>query len=494
MQKRQSIIGGSYLERREFLTILGLGALSALVIPPLSAAELVPQMAPIPGIPGAKGFGSRSWGGNSPTAMPTRVALVSRLEDYGTHDKPIPGTLRYEVSQPGPRLIVLAQSGTIELKSDLIITEPYLTLTGHLASMPGIVLSRGRLVIKTHDVILSDLKIRPGDFETGEPLADRDCLCLWGRKDDRWGEQDSVERILINRCSLSFSCDELLSTYQRMRQITIQNCLMSHALRYTKHADIDPQKPPDKKNHHSMGVLINPDVSEFSLIGNVFAHALHRMPRIMPGATGELINNLFYGYGSADGDRLYMENTKKKLEQERSLRVIGNLWIPLKGVSGDGPIVTIGKVLSEPNPKLKLFFSGNAKLNFDGTIATTEPGIPQTFLLSQDNVVKPHDQVTPVSVQELESRLLQGVGARTQGGVRDSYDESVIASVRSRSGGPVDTVVASSDTLNGFPIVNTDYVYPPAGQSVTLVPPTKTQRESPMRYSPLEKWLWGESV
>ena len=58
------------------------------------------------------------------------------------------------------RYVVFAVSGTIELKSDLVIRNPYLTIAGQSAPGQGVQIRNWGLKIRTHDVILRHLRVR----------------------------------------------------------------------------------------------------------------------------------------------------------------------------------------------------------------------------------------------------------------------------------------------------------------------------------------------
>ncbi len=92
----------------------------ALVIPPSQAAAAVPAF------PGAEGFGASTPGGRH-----GQILLVTTLDDYHPdHDKPIPGSLRWACTMPGPRIVIFRVSGTIILKDKLVVTEPLITIAG----------------------------------------------------------------------------------------------------------------------------------------------------------------------------------------------------------------------------------------------------------------------------------------------------------------------------------------------------------------------------
>lgn len=67
------------------------------------------------------------------------VYHVTSLEDYSAEEAPVPGTFRYGLTEvDGPRTIVFDVSGTINLKSRLTCSDPYVTIAGQTAPGKGI--------------------------------------------------------------------------------------------------------------------------------------------------------------------------------------------------------------------------------------------------------------------------------------------------------------------------------------------------------------------
>lgn len=81
-----------------------------------ASAQPLAELDYVPSFPGAEGHGSRTRGGRG-----GRVIAVTNLNDAG------PGSLRAAIKADGPRIVVFRVSGTIDLKSTLRISNPYIT-------------------------------------------------------------------------------------------------------------------------------------------------------------------------------------------------------------------------------------------------------------------------------------------------------------------------------------------------------------------------------
>ena len=130
--------------------ISALGALFALVAASPASAGESRQKA----FPTAEGYGQYAQGGRG-----GRVIFVTNLNDSG------PGSLREAVEARGPRIVIFKVAGIIDLKTPLVITEPYITIAGQTAPGDGICLKGRRVQIDAHDTIIRYLRVRLGDEE-----------------------------------------------------------------------------------------------------------------------------------------------------------------------------------------------------------------------------------------------------------------------------------------------------------------------------------------
>lgn len=227
-----------------------------------------------PAFPGAEGWGKYTIGGRG-----GRVLEVTNLNDSG------PGSLRYAVDASGPRTVVFRVSGTIHLKSDLSIKNPYITIAGQTAPGDGICIADYPLKIDADNVIIRYLRFRLGD-KAGLG-ADGDAMSSRYHKN-----------IIIDHCSLSWSIDETMSLYW-CENLTIQWCIISESLYSSTH----------EKEEHGYGAIWGGKNSSYH--HNLFAHHSSRNPRFVSGSGNtDFRNNVIYnwGFNSIYGGELHDQN------------------------------------------------------------------------------------------------------------------------------------------------------------------------------------------
>ena len=132
--------------------------------------------------PGAEGFGAWSKGGRGGD-----VYTVTNLKDNGK------GSLRYGIENAdGPRTIVFAVSGLIQLESPLTVENDYITIAGQTAPGDGICLRDACLVIKVDHVIVRYIRSRLG----AEAGRESDAISI-----------SRGHNIILDHCSASWSVD-----------------------------------------------------------------------------------------------------------------------------------------------------------------------------------------------------------------------------------------------------------------------------------------------
>ena len=216
---------------------------------------------------GAGGYGAYAKGGTAGSRV-----YVDNLNDAGI------GSLRTAVDGAGPRVIVFRVGGIIDLSSDLVIRNPYLTIDGSAAPAPGITLRRHGIVVSTHDVILRQFRIRIGD----DDLHPDDAKLRYGAGDGQYaldfinGAHDDI----ADHLSLSWSTNKILSTTKFSDRITIQWCILSESLNIDGHGYASIAGGNRVTWHH-----------------NLFAHNFSRNPRFQGAVDADFRNNVVYDWG-----------------------------------------------------------------------------------------------------------------------------------------------------------------------------------------------------
>lgn len=232
-------------------------------------AKPTPTAPPVLAFPGAEGFGANSVGGRG-----GRAIEVTNLNDSGS------GSLRAAIEAEGRRIVVFRTGGTIELRSSLVITNPFITIAGQTAPGGGVTLKNhpsdkdGALVIKTHDVIVRYIRSRPGPSTKKD--SDLDAIQILG---------DDARNVIIDHCSFSWATDEVVNTWYRPQDITIQWSIISEGLNCSTH----------EEGCHSKGMLLGSDGSRnISVHHNLFAHNVERDPLIKTSGLVDVVNNVMY--------------------------------------------------------------------------------------------------------------------------------------------------------------------------------------------------------
>lgn len=233
----------------------------------------------LPAFPGAEGFGSDTRGAYGlyektgfSSDLP-EILHVTNLNDSGM------GSLRDALTNyNGPRIIVFDTGGVINLETDINIRSPYVTIAGQTAPGDGICLKGRTLRLVTNDIILRGIRGRSA--KNTNATDNYDGLKIEG--------YDVAHDIIIDHCSFSWSSDEVLCTWGRTSNITIQRNIFSEPLAIGK----------------SKGVLFGPGTERLTFHHNYMAHNKDRNPLAGggggdgdPGVTYfEVINNFIYNY------------------------------------------------------------------------------------------------------------------------------------------------------------------------------------------------------
>lgn len=215
-----------------------------------------------------------------------RIIRVTTLAISG------PGSLAEALAAKGPRTVVFEVGGVIDLgRSTLEISEPYLTIAGQTAPSPGITIIKGGIDLRTHDVVVSHIRVMTG--------ADGQAR-MSGWEADSFSTV-AAHNVVVEHCSFLWGVDENMSasgprftgdTVEQWRagtshHIVFRDNLAAEGLAVSSHP----------KGEHSKGSLIHDNATNIMFYRNVWAHNVERSPLVKGGAQVAMINNLIYNPG-----------------------------------------------------------------------------------------------------------------------------------------------------------------------------------------------------
>lgn len=368
------------------------------------------------------------WGAPALMAQPDR--RVGWADDRGGRGGQIvrvttlaatgPGSLQQAIAQSGPRIVVFEVGGVIDLGAQAVVVEkPYLTIAGQTAPYPGITLIRGGIEIRTHDVVVRHLRVRPGEAGAAKGSGqDFDAISTIGAHD-----------VVIDHCSLTWATDENLSASgprfvdggrtledfraATSRRITFSNNLLAEGLAFSTHA----------KGEHSKGSLIHDNVRDILIVGNLYAHNVERSPLFKGAVRGAVLNNLIYDPGT----------------RAVHYNLIAQEWVDREYVIGEmqllGNVMRAGPSTTAPIALLMVGGSGDLRLHAKDNIAVDRIGMPLPqlgrYTTAPIKIVEETWELPPgvelLPATAVQDAVVANAGARPWD--RDDIDRRIVANV-----------------------------------------------------------------
>ncbi|MFC3714286.1 polysaccharide lyase family 1 protein [Sphingoaurantiacus capsulatus] len=376
--------------------------------------------------------GAVGWAAATPGGRGGQVIRVTNLNADG------PGSLRAAINAKGPRIIVFEVGGVIDMKrTTLTIGEPFVTIAGQTAPSPGITLIRGGIDVKTHDVIMRHIRVRPGvDGQAKRSGWEVDALSTVG-----------AYNIIVDHCTMTWALDENLSasgprftgkTVEEWRRGTSRNITFSYNLLAEGLADAS-----HPKGEHSKGSLLHDNATGILIYRNLYAHNVERNPLLKGGVHAAVVNNLIYDPGKrAIHYNLMALEWAGQDYQTGELAAVGNV---MRG----------GPSTDERLPFLMLGGDGDLRYHGRDNIAVDKHGaqLPmfgrygetRAKLIEADKPTVWPEKLDVLPARDVETHVLANAGARPWD--RDEHDIRVLFFVAEGRG----EIIDDEAVVGGYP-------------------------------------------
>lgn len=392
------------------------------------------------------GMSTRAAYGLAPTTQPT-LYRVQVLTDSGSH------SLREALEASGPRVVVFETSGYIDLTSDIVISNPYVTIAGQTAPSPGISVRYYGIQVYTHDVFMQHMRIRPGDLARPPILATADhdsTICYMG-----------CYNVVYDHNSFSWAGDKnsLFGDMVNGGGATYWRNINAEALYWAANVIFDGAGAGNQPS--SLGLLVQnfngTSVRQYvSIIQNLFAHNSDRNPEIQGPDTVQILNNVVYDWGQDNVPYQQAVLFYSGTAGASFADIVGNKYIGGSGTHPYLPLYAVGTYN---------IYSGSQIYLSDNALASCTASSVQLFNNFSGSdprqgspVVGNPSGFTPLASSAVQSFVLTNAGARPLD--RDAVDAQVVADVTGCGG----TVISSQSAVGGWPTlaVNTQTFTSPA--------------------------------
>ena len=378
--------------------------------------------------PGAEGGGKYTTGGRG-----GMVCHVTTLTD-DINDR---GSLRYNLSLPGSKVVVFDISGTINLTRQLDITEGSLTIAGQTAPGDGICIAGFPVVVKASNIIIRFLRFRMGDKNNVEG----DALSIDGRSD-----------IIVDHCSFSWSTDECVSVYGNTN-FTLQYCFVTESLKSSVHT----------KGAHGYGGIWGGKNATFH--HNLLAHHQSRNPRfdhdyVNTKCAGPIdyVNNLVYNW---EGNSAYGGEGTNKGAGGRHINFVANYYKPGPSTKSGVKARLLNPTTKDPDncgkspggtvEPGKFYLIGNVMEGAEDVTANNWKGVYPDESNKKDLCKADSrwtDGMTAMTQEESATQAFETILAKAGCSLkRDAVDTRIVSEVRNGTGKLVNT----PEEAGGYP-------------------------------------------
>lgn len=365
----------------------------------------------LPAFPSAEGFGRFARGGRGGD-----VYIVTHLNDSGS------GSLRHGLeTMNGPRTIVFEVSGTIDLKSNLVVREVTgLTVAGQTAPGEGITLKNRTLrLTDVRDVVIRYLRLRLGD----ESETSGDVITLGPAQD-----------VILDHLTATWGVDGTMDT-QRLSNFTLQWSIFGEALHDSTH----------HKGPHAMLMSFRKTVGSISIHHNLLASSRDRHPTL----------------GGVDRNALFDFRNNLIYNRSGSTNLCAGRFVLVENYYRPGPNTNLEVFPIRPKTDLEdstfgvfenNYFEQQPERTADNYLAMQwgvrggkyKANVQRAEFILSENPLADADRPTTQSAQEACQLVLQKAGASLH---RDTADRRLIEGVRNRTHRLID----SQSEVGGWP-------------------------------------------
>jgi len=375
-----------------------------------------------PAFPEAQGFGAFTKGGRG-----GEVFIVTTTEDYGVDEPVIKGSFREAVEADMPRTVVFEVSGIIELKRNLKIENPYITIAGQTAPGDGICLKDYAFLVLADEAIVRYLRVRVGDIHRLES----DAIEI-GSVVDNSGQLSDIpsSNVIVDHCSAGWATDEIFTIGSE--RCTVQWSIISECLYASYHP----------KGAHSMGSIIRGSYGGISMLHNIYVHNNSRNPKfgsdgVSPGAVFDLRNNVFYNWGSTPGYSNSDEHVR--------INLVGNYYKPGPSTAMNRSTIAfnVGGILNSIHVADNYHTNNFEAAKDNWLLITSADG-----KINKQSTPFPHPPMKNKTAEENYELVLNGAGAVLP--ARDPVDRRIINEIRTGKG----AIINSQKDVGGWPVYN----------------------------------------
>lgn len=342
---------------------------------------------------GSAGFASTAWLDDSAQVITVSEASRSAVESA------------FQAS--GPRVVVFETSGTIDLGGDpLVITNDQCWVAGQTAPSPGITFVKGLVQIDANDCVVQHIRSRVGPGPNGDIQGN-----------DSLNTQDETVNNVVDHVTASWGVDECMSVGYDTDRTTYSNNLIYEGL-YDPYGD---------GSDHNYCTLIGDGADHVALLGNVWAKARSRIPRLKSDTRSVVANNFCYFFDEASNTDGSAETTW-----------VGNMYTGVTA-TGESIVEGSGTVYSEDN--------STADPPIDSDVPFVEEGTTDSKPLWPDGL-------TAMPSSDVERHNLSYAGARPAD--RTGNDQRIIREITDRAGNdrldsPYDYWIPDHNAVGGYP-------------------------------------------